>query len=128
VSEKPKEECVACGEFTGRAGAGEDSIYCDPCDRGPLCEGCGYQHYGHEDKPTPAVGVSEEEIDGLWNEECINSRTTFRREVRRLIALAEKRQRERSAKFMRCFHDDSTLEQHMICGDCRDAILGGGDE
>ena len=82
-------------------------------------------------KPTPAPDgvISDERIDAIY-EMCREGQRPlrFRVDIRQLIALATQRQRERSAKFMRCFHDDSTLEQHMICDDCRDAILGGGDE
>ena len=38
------EYCLACGEPTGRAGRGEDSIYCDDCGSGPFCEECHEQH------------------------------------------------------------------------------------
>lgn len=35
------EICIACGNHTGKAGAGEDSIYVgDNCGLGPLCEEC----------------------------------------------------------------------------------------
>jgi hypothetical protein len=34
-----KEECCECGEYTGRAGIGEDSLYTDDCI-GPYCEDC----------------------------------------------------------------------------------------
>ncbi len=34
----PKEECHRCGAYTGRAGRGDDSIYCD--HEGPWCEEC----------------------------------------------------------------------------------------
>jgi len=34
------ETCCKCGEATGRAGKGEDSIYCDECDAGPFCMDC----------------------------------------------------------------------------------------
>uniref|UniRef100_A0A6M3LX22 RING-type domain-containing protein n=1 Tax=viral metagenome TaxID=1070528 RepID=A0A6M3LX22_9ZZZZ len=33
------EYCLACGEPTGRAGRGDDSIYCD-CGSGPFCIEC----------------------------------------------------------------------------------------
>lgn len=34
------EHCLACGDPTGRAGRGDDSIYCDQCECGPFCEKC----------------------------------------------------------------------------------------
>lgn len=33
------EECIECGEYTGHAGPGEDSIYTDD-GYGPLCSEC----------------------------------------------------------------------------------------
>ena len=38
------ERCFACDEPTGRAGKGEDSIYCEYCDRGPFCPECFQKH------------------------------------------------------------------------------------
>ena len=35
---RPLEQCVECGYPTGRAGAGEDSLYVG--DDGPFCEDC----------------------------------------------------------------------------------------
>ena len=39
---KSIERCFQCNEPTGRAGAGEDSIYsyCDDSAWGPFCTGC----------------------------------------------------------------------------------------
>ena len=34
------ERCCICDEPTGRAGRGEDSIYCERCEAGPFCENC----------------------------------------------------------------------------------------
>jgi len=34
------ELCDVCGEPTGRAGEGDDSICCSVCLRGPLCDNC----------------------------------------------------------------------------------------
>ena len=34
------ELCSECEEPTGRAGAGEDSLYSDDGETGPFCEGC----------------------------------------------------------------------------------------
>lgn len=39
-----EEHCSQCGERTGRAGRGEDSIYCDECEAGPFCEQCWREH------------------------------------------------------------------------------------
>lgn len=41
------ETCCRCESSTGRAGRGEDSIYCPTCDTGPFCEECAA---GHDDK------------------------------------------------------------------------------
>ena len=34
------ELCCECGEPTGKAGRGEDSLYCEACEAGPYCEEC----------------------------------------------------------------------------------------
>lgn len=47
------EECCVCGSHTGRAGRGDDSIYCDDCDMGPFCEGCWHQHEAAHDVAPP---------------------------------------------------------------------------
>jgi len=38
------ERCYICDEPTGRAGRGEDSLYCDECDSGPYCSECWDEH------------------------------------------------------------------------------------
>ena len=38
------EECYECGEHTGRAGASDDSLYCENCNRGPYCSDCFTEH------------------------------------------------------------------------------------
>jgi hypothetical protein len=43
VKEPRYEYCFLCGEPTGRAGKGDDSIYCVRGD-GPFCEECWHQH------------------------------------------------------------------------------------
>jgi len=49
MTAEPREErCIDCDEPTGRAGAGDDSIYTDDGD-GPLCEDC----YGKRQSPRP---------------------------------------------------------------------------
>ena len=40
------EYCVECGTPTGRAGRGEDSLYCESCAVGPLCWPCFEPHDG----------------------------------------------------------------------------------
>lgn len=42
-----EELCGLCGEPTGRAGQGDDSIYCG-CDAGPFCERCWFGHWCNE--------------------------------------------------------------------------------
>jgi len=48
------ELCVLCDEPTGGAGCGEDSLYCDICDIGPLCEECwgigGHDEHDEDDE------------------------------------------------------------------------------
>lgn len=49
MTEASYEECFLCGDLTERAGAGEDSIYCDECDTGPYCPKCfRIHHEGNE--------------------------------------------------------------------------------
>jgi len=43
------EQCCECDALTGRVGPGEDSLFCDQCDVGPLCEGCFEEHSYHEE-------------------------------------------------------------------------------
>ena len=45
MSERPLELCFICDEPTGRAGKGEDSLYCDECDKGPCCPDCFRKHH-----------------------------------------------------------------------------------
>ena len=40
MTERTYERCDICDELTGRAGKGEDSLYCDECDKGPFCSEC----------------------------------------------------------------------------------------
>lgn len=44
------EYCYVCDEPTGRAGKGEDSIYCDVCDKGPFCFLCWKKHEHNEEE------------------------------------------------------------------------------
>ncbi len=52
------ERCCVCDDPTGRAGAGEDSIFCERCEVGPFCEECAKGHACVASKPmakpTPA--------------------------------------------------------------------------
>lgn len=51
------EECVMCGEPTGRAGRGDDSIFCE-CDTGPLCLDCWHAHSCPQ-KPDEKIAQGE---------------------------------------------------------------------
>lgn len=44
-SELLLELCFICDEPTERAGKGEDSLYCDECDKGPYCPDCFRMHH-----------------------------------------------------------------------------------
>ena len=44
VAEGNLETCCECGGETGKAGRGEDSLYCPECDAGPFCPRC-YDHH-----------------------------------------------------------------------------------
>jgi len=50
---KEQEICIACGEATGRAGRGDDSLYCETCDKGPYCLEC---HYTCENVHSMSAG------------------------------------------------------------------------
>jgi len=43
MNQKPLEDCCVCDEATGRAGRGDDSIYCN-CGAGPFCVDCWRGH------------------------------------------------------------------------------------
>ncbi len=43
------ELCCECGAFTGRGGAGEDSLFCEWCEVGPFCEDCFELHFYDDD-------------------------------------------------------------------------------
>ncbi len=43
------ERCISCGDPTGKAGAGEDSLYCSKCENGPYCS----EHYDHQNELGP---------------------------------------------------------------------------
>ena len=40
MTKQALEVCIRCGEYTGKAGSEEDSIYCDACGMGPFCSEC----------------------------------------------------------------------------------------
>lgn len=42
VADRPAERCCVCDEPMGKAGEGEDSLYC--CGMGPFCEACFDDH------------------------------------------------------------------------------------
>ncbi len=44
------EYCALCDEATGRAGRGEDSIFCDECEDGPFCTDCWADHPHNPDR------------------------------------------------------------------------------
>ena len=44
MSEQRLEECAVCGEYTGKAGAGDGSIFCN-CGAGPFCNKCWDGHW-----------------------------------------------------------------------------------
>ena len=45
MNQRPFEYCFLCDEPTGRAGRGDDSLYCDECDTGPYCSSCFDEHH-----------------------------------------------------------------------------------
>lgn len=50
MAEGPQEHCRVCACPTGRAGRGDDSLYCEACDVGPFCEDCWAEHHiAHEE-------------------------------------------------------------------------------
>jgi hypothetical protein len=58
LSELLLECCFICDDLTGRAGEGEDSLYCDECDKGPYCSNCFRKHHESDAK----VAQLEDEI------------------------------------------------------------------
>jgi hypothetical protein len=40
MKDRPLEECVKCGDPTGKAGPGDGSLYCERDDKGPYCDEC----------------------------------------------------------------------------------------
>jgi len=38
------EKCCECDDYTGKAGFGDDSLYCERCGAGPFCETCFDEH------------------------------------------------------------------------------------
>lgn len=54
------EECFICDDLTGRAGQGEDSLYCDECDKGPYCPECFKKHHESDVKVAKLEADLEE--------------------------------------------------------------------
>jgi len=50
MRELPIERCCYCNDATGRAGKGEDSLYCEHCDAGPFCGECFDEHMIEEEQ------------------------------------------------------------------------------
>jgi hypothetical protein len=44
MSRKQLETCIICDGATGRAGKGDDSLYCHICEKGPYCDACYYDN------------------------------------------------------------------------------------
>ena len=71
LSERPLELCFVCDEPTGRAGKGEDSLYCDECDKGPYCPECFRKHHESDTKVAQLERVATaakelvEKMDGV---------------------------------------------------------------
>lgn len=74
------ERCIQCNEPTGRAGACEDSMFCDQCGNGPLCEQC----YGESERIAEleaALSEARESCLSLGrqaNEQCERARQAER--------------------------------------------------
>lgn len=49
------EYCFKCGNATGRAGRGEDSLYDDTDDSGPYCEECWPEREAQKEAELNAV-------------------------------------------------------------------------
>jgi hypothetical protein len=49
MKEPQYEHCYLCDELTSKAGAADDSVYCDECGAGPFCDEC---FVGHECEPS----------------------------------------------------------------------------
>lgn len=62
MNDQPYERCDICDELTRRAGKGEDSLYCDECDKGPFCSECWDVH--HNDERLTSARVIMEKFVG----------------------------------------------------------------
>ena len=67
MSGRPLEHCFICDEPTGRAGKGEDSLYCDECDKGPYCPDCFRKHHESDAKVAALLGALEELQKGIYD-------------------------------------------------------------
>jgi hypothetical protein len=61
------EECFICGDLTGRAGQGEDSLYCDECDKGPYCPDCFRKHHESDVKVTQLEEEKEQQAQTIMD-------------------------------------------------------------
>lgn len=50
------EQCVLCGDPTGKAGPAEDSLFRDSDSVGPLCEECYCNDYDENDIQGSGIG------------------------------------------------------------------------
>jgi len=79
MSELTYEYCCDCGCETGKAGRGEDSIYCDLCDSGPFCEECFDKHRCTQELQKE-LAAARAEADALkWFTETLIGLTQVRR-------------------------------------------------
>ena len=51
---RPLERCCVCDQPTGKAGAGDGSLYCAYCDQGPFCDECYDAHPCADKEGDPA--------------------------------------------------------------------------
>ena len=59
MSDRPLEYCFLCDNPTDKAGAADDSVFCDCCDTGPYCEECWGKHH---DESNTRISKLEAEI------------------------------------------------------------------
>ena len=63
------ERCYDCDEPTGRAGRGDDSLYCEYCDKGPFCPDC---FNGHSlDCCTAKLATALERLEKLEKDNAV---------------------------------------------------------
>lgn len=76
MSEEQAEMCVNCDRPTGRAGRGDDSLYCEECDEGPFCAECWAEHHNGNTLAARLHDVEAERdkalrrLMGLFEEHC----------------------------------------------------------